>query len=187
MLTAIILCLLAIAAFLGMGPLFASHAFNRSKWKLPAYNLWTRAQLFIIDCAGGNRAAVKTLFAQLNQGVMVAVQFIGAGAAVMTNGDGDPNAIWLTNTRQGAGKYTLTTKDAWLYLTCAQANYGAATLSNFWVVNFGIPAQTATTNVWTVTVQFYSAAGGSSPTLTDPIASDVIFFLLIFRNSLLNP
>lgn len=184
-----VLILLSLAAFylFGLSAIFRSTMFARRHFKYRAYRWWSASLDLLVDCTGGNRSALKPLRSQLNDGVFITVQMVGAGAAIMTPGDGDPKSLWWAAvTRQAQGKFTLTTKDPWMAFDYLNANYGAATLTNFWVVNFGIPSQNAN-NTWSVTVQFYSAAGGAAPALTDPIASDIVWFGAVLRNSTLNP
>lgn len=187
MVTALALAALFVASLFGWSMLFQSGAFRTARWKVPAYNYYIRFLRLIVNCTGGNRSALKPLLCQLNQGVFVGVNFLGAGAAILAASEGDPNSIWFQAvTRQGTGEFTLKTSDPWLAITSAFAAYGAATLTNYWVLNFGIPSQNSD-NTWSVTLQCYMAAGGASPALTDPIAADVIFIGLYLRNSLLTP
>src|SRR6185312_9119045 len=107
MVTALILAILASLA--GLALLFVS-------WPPPRPS-WLRRLVTSIE--GGNRSALKPLLNQLNAGVLLDVIFVGAGAGAPTNGEGDPNAIWLTITRQGVGKYTIKTVDPWLAVTAS--------------------------------------------------------------------
>lgn len=177
--------ILAIASLLGLALLLTS-------WP-PPRPTWLRRLLASIE--GGNRAALKGLKGQFNDAVVLTVCFLGQGAAAPLNNAGDPGAIWLTITRQGVGKYTLKTVDPWppSFLTALttgtaivgfDAAIGAATITNHWEIDFGIPSQNSD-STWSITIQTYAAASGAAPVATDVILNDLLSVSLTINNSLI--
>jgi len=154
---------------------------------------WLRR--FLASVGGGNRSALKFLRGQQNDAVILTACFLGQGASVPLNNVGDPNAIWLTMTRQGVGKYTLKTVDPWppsflTALTTGSAIQGfdgciaAATITSHWEVAFGIPSQNSD-NTWSVTLQTFSAASGAAPAAADVVLNDLLSVSLTINNSLI--
>jgi len=167
---------LVLASLAGLALLFVSWPPPRPSW----------LRRLVTSTSGGNRSALKPVLNQLNAGVFLDVIFVGAGAAVPTNGEGDPNAIWLTITRQGVGKYTIKTVDPWLAVTAFGGDIAAATIANHWIVNMGLPTQNAD-NTWSIPVQTFSAASGAAPAAADVVLNDQLSLQFLFRNSLLTP
>lgn len=114
---------------------------------------------------------------------------IGAGAAAPTLGEGDvsaaaPSYFNATVTRASQGQYTLVMLDPFLALVSVTGNYAAATITVPWLVQFGLPTQSATTYCWSIPISIYST---TSVVVTDIVASDKVFLKIIGRNSLVLP
>lgn len=104
-----------------------------------------------------------------------ALTILGAGAAVPTLSEGDPNGSYFTIARTGVGTYTLTTKDPFIALVAAKVQAIGLTYASVGAT----PVKNAN-NTYTITIWNFATPGGVA---ADVVAAVPLYIYATFRNS----